>query len=129
MKLVLLFVLGMVCHSLALKCYTCTTLLDLNPDCQTDFADTGISCDIYDFDNPTCTVSNTMSDGKVTLFSRACLERSMCVIGEGCSYTQGLKICNSCCDTDLCNSGNINGNSIGQSTTIIGTLVLMYFIL
>ncbi|XP_077867805.1 uncharacterized protein LOC102808310 [Saccoglossus kowalevskii] len=109
MKVILFFVLAIVCPSIALECYSCTTLAGLNPYCQTDFRYDTISCDIYDYNDPRCAVSNIINNGEVTLFTRACIDRSWCDAYEGSQTAGDLTVYNTCCNTDFCNDGMSSG--------------------
>ncbi|XP_070575466.1 prostate stem cell antigen-like [Ptychodera flava] len=99
----ILIILGVACKvSIALRCYSCS-----GTSCQTSFEDSGSNCSSL-ITNPRCSVNRGEIDGTVLTFVRSCISESSCVNGCVEEKSEGVtaKICQQCCDTDLCNTGN-----------------------
>ncbi|XP_006820048.1 uncharacterized protein LOC102807941 [Saccoglossus kowalevskii] len=126
MKVVLLFVLGMIWSSRALKCYTCSTADSQHSNCQKDFEDTAVAC--HDVDEPTCFVSNYTIVGVSNVFTRGCTELSQCTSEMLCSSVQyGTTLCElSCCNIDLCNG--TSALMCNYKLSVMALILLCFFI-
>ncbi|XP_070539490.1 ly6/PLAUR domain-containing protein 2-like [Ptychodera flava] len=100
----LILILGFASNlSVALECYTCVGLTN----CQSEFEGIKRECS-NSSDSQRCYVSRTEVDEKVTSYSRGCIDATEC--DDGCEETSLLvlktTVCQECCDSDLCNTGN-----------------------
>ncbi|XP_006817157.1 uncharacterized protein LOC102801485 [Saccoglossus kowalevskii] len=120
-SIVLFFLLGIVCQSYALECYSCSSAT--TSTCKSDYTTASKeTCAGVLFTDPVCQVSRT--DGDVNLLIRSCNIKSVCDQADGCITAEGVTVCTSCCDSDLCNTGN-SATGLVFNYRLMGVLALM----